>query len=353
MLEVEGRKAASIRVGGPRETTLGSVGRYLGHLRFHLVRLSAGGSPPVGGNDAGAMTVAISELRTASALWGQCGIVFGPDDKVDARVVDPPPSYLIALGCDVGLPASGGQIAFRADGHPVTVTTRPGQTPVQVAHAVAKALSDVGLSPVVSPNARTSSGALRTADVLVKRPNGTFAQLSADGQHPLSVDETMTACLGEVDLSDGLSHFNDLDAAAGTVEERTLLKAFLDDDPSTVDVFVIPSFSQSGRIGESFIDADRSSIRNAVVVDRAGIRAGARSFALSHELGHILMDMPGHPDDYGIDRPWILMDADAADPTIFGPRHLPVSDCERAILQSGPRAMLPLLESWPLYTPKK
>jgi hypothetical protein len=159
-------------------------------------------------------------------------------------------------------------------------------------------------------------------------------------------------CLGEVDLSDGLQHFNDFDAVSGTVEERSLLKAFDDGDPATLEVFVIPNFAHSGRIGESFIYADGSSVRNAVIIDRAGIRAGARSYALAHELGHILLDMPGHPDDYGVDQPSSLMDADAADPTIFGPRRLTVADCERALRQSGPRAPVPLLEDWPLFKPK-
>jgi hypothetical protein len=42
------------------------------------------------------------------------------------------------------------------------------------------------------------------------------------------------------------------------------------------------------------------------------------------------------------------MDADAADPTIFGPRRLSVAECERAIVQSGPGAPVPLLQDWPL-----
>jgi hypothetical protein len=47
------------------------------------------------------------------------------------------------------------------------------------------------------------------------------------------------------------------------------------------------------------------------------------------------------------------MDADAADPSIFGPRRLSVSECERTWLQSGPKAPLPLLEDWPLYQATK
>jgi hypothetical protein len=122
----------------------------------------------------------------------------------------------------------------------------------------------------------------------------------------------------------------------------------IDDDPSTIDVLVVPYFVTTGRVGESFVDVRDLGVRNAVIVDRAGVRAGGRSFAFAHELGHVLLQMAGHPDDFGTDRPGQLMDADAADGTIFGPRRLSVSECERAILQSGPTAPLPLLESQPL-----
>ncbi|MES1182321.1 MAG: hypothetical protein ABUL60_00830, partial [Myxococcales bacterium] len=61
------------------------------------------------------------------------------------------------------------------------------------------------------------------------------------------------------------------------------------------------------------------------------------------ELGHVFMAMPGHPDDFGVDQPWSLMDADVADGTIFGPRHLSLADCERAATQSGPGSPVPVL----------
>ncbi len=183
----------------------------------------------------------------------------------------------------------------------------------------------------------------------MRRADGALATLGAVPGEPLSSDPTLGACLGEVDLADGLTHFDDLDAVAGTLEERTLVKAYQDDDAATIDVFVVPSFSKTGRIGESFIDTDGSGIQNVVIVDRAGIRAGPRSYALAHELGHVLLDMPGHPDDFGVDHPWMLMDADATDGSIFGPRRLSIEDCERALRQSGPGSPSPLLTPWPLY----
>jgi hypothetical protein len=263
-------------------------------------------------------------------------------------VVDPPPRYLVAIGCDSGLPASGGTLQFVVEGKRVVVGTTAGDAPVQVAHAVARAATAAGFRAVVSPNTRIAPGALRTADVLLYNAKGGLATVDAMPNAPLSSDSTLSVCLGEVSLGDGLAHFDDLDAVAGTIEERTLVKAYQDDDPGTIDVFVVPSFSKTGRIGESFIDTDGSAIQNVVIVDRAGIRAGSRSYALPHEIGHVLLDMPGHPDDFGVDRPWVLMDADAADATIFGPRRLSVGDCERAVRQSGPASGSPLLVPWPL-----
>lgn len=345
---VEGRKAASIRVGGPRAARLGATPRLRGHLRFHLVREAAGGLPPVGGDDAHAVAVARGEARVASMLWGQCGVHFGPESELDVRVVDPPPRHLLAVGCDVGLPASGGVVSFVADGKHLRVPTRAGEAPLLVAGDVARAVVKAGLRAVVSPNARIASGALRTADVLVRRADGTLVDLQPESSERLSTDATLTACIGEVSLADGLTHFDDLDSPAGTLEERTLVKAFQDDDPSTIDVLVIPSFGRTGRIGESFIDTEGTQIQNVIILDRSGIRSGPRSYALPHELGHVLLDLPGHPDDFGVDRPWMLMDADATDASIFGPRRLPVKDCERALRQSGPGATVQLLTPWPL-----
>jgi hypothetical protein len=348
-LAVEGREAGRIRVGGPRQTPIGPLERFRGRLVFHVVRTWPGGDPSIGGNDAGAKALVLREIRTLDAIWGQCGIVFSPVEPEAVRVVDPPPPSLLAVGCDLGMPATGGHVRLRVDDQDVEIPTHGGETPDQVAERAAQRIRALGFDVIESANARTASAAYRTIDLRVLRRGGHPARLqAADG--PLSDDPSLGVCIGEVDLSDGLDHFGDLNAVAGTVEERALVKALQDDDPRTIDVFVIGSFSKTGRIGESFIDADRSSIQNAVIIDRAGIRAGVRSYALAHELGHVLLDMPGHPDDFGVDRPWMLMDADAADPTIFGPRRLPVDACVRAIRQSGPDAPLPLLEGWPLVS---
>jgi hypothetical protein len=348
---VTGRKVASIRVGGPRATALGPIERLRARVRVHVVRGSKGGMPAIGGDDGGARTLARLEIDVASGLWGQCGVHFGPPASLDVAVREPPPPHLVAIGCEIGMPASGGEIRFVTAGHRIRVPTVPGRSPVEVARDVARAVEALGLSATVSVNAKTGPSALRTADVLVRRADGSPSEVAPDGVAPLSSDGSLGACLGEVDLADGLSHFSDADAPAGTLEERALVKAYEDGDPTTIDVFVVPAFSGAGRIGESFIDEPGSSIQNVIILDRAAIRAGARSYALAHELGHVLLDLPGHPDDFGVDRPSSLMDADAADPTIFGPRRLSIEDCERALRQSGPGVAVPLLEPWPMTRP--
>ncbi|MEJ7735381.1 MAG: hypothetical protein WKG00_40120 [Polyangiaceae bacterium] len=337
----------TVRVAGPRRSALGAIERYRARLRVVLVRGTAGGAPPMGGTQAGAVEVARAEVGRANGLWGACGISFGPPAEADIRVVDPPAPHLLALGCDHGLPAAGGTVRVRVDGKEVSARIAAGTTPAGAARRVAAAIGAAGFVARVSDNP-TIARRRRRSDVLVRRRGGALAFVDAPANGPVSDDATLTACIGSVDLEDGLQHFGDVDAISGTIEERTLIKAFDDNDPATIEVVLIPSFAGGGRIGESFISADVGAVRNAVIEDRAGVRADRASFALAHELGHVLLDEPGHPDDFGVDTPTRLMDADAANPSAYGPRRLLVEECVRAIRQSGPGAPVRVLEPWPL-----
>jgi hypothetical protein len=342
------RKAQMIRVLGPRRSAVGPIGRLHATLRPFVVRVSPGGAPAIGGTDLGAIRAVRAELAAASAVWGQCGLAFGDTGQLEVRVVDPPPSHLVAVGDDLGIPASGGEVRLRADGKPIGMTTGPGEVPDAVAWHLARAFERAGLVAAVSRNARIGAGAGPSVDVSVRRKDGSLVAVDTLPDVPLSTDATLTVRIGSVDLSDGLQHFTDMDAMAGTLEERTLLKAIDDGDPATVEVVVVPLFAGGGRIGESFIGSDLSSIRNVVLLDRAGIRARKSSLTLAHELGHVLMDLPGHPDDYGVDMSTSLMDSDAADASPFGPRRITVAECARVVRQAGPRARVPLLVEWPI-----
>ena len=336
-------------VGAPLSPPFSGIERLSVKLRVRVLRVVPGGAPAIGGDSGSAARLVQSEVLAASKIWGQCGVDLRGPSGIDVQVVDPPPVQLIAVGCDAGLPASGGQIALRVQGRAVRVATHAGDAPRVVAERLARALRALGASAQISPNQRISSGASAAIDVLVRGARGRSLALEADPDpsFPVSSDATLGVCLGEVDLGNGLSHFVENDAAAGTLEERALIKAFDDGDPRTIEVLVVPSFDQSGRIGESFIDDDGAGIQNTVIIDRAALRAGPRSYALAHELGHILLDLPGHPDDYGVDQSSSLMDSDASDASVFGPRRLSLAECERMLLESGPTARIPLLTPWP------
>ena len=338
-----GRKQA-LRGAGPRETTVGPIGRFRVKLRPFILRLVPGGAPAIGGTDPGAIASLRAELALTSATWGQCGISFGDVSRLDITLVDPPTSYVLAIGNDLGLPASGGSVTVKVEGKPVTVPIPARAGTDDVARLVALAITKAGFAVTISPNVRIAPGVFPSVDLLVKKKDGHWATVEA----PVSTDRTMAIRLGAVDLVDGLEHFGDMDSMSGTLEERTLVKSIEDGDPTTVEVVVVPFFGGSGRIGESFISSESPSMRNVVLLDRAGVRARRSSFTVAHEAGHVLLDAPGHPDDYDVDTPTLLMDSDASDSSPFGPRRISVDECARVIRESGPTARLPLLTPWPL-----
>ena len=348
-IEVVGGKdvIGTVRVAGPRRTPAGPIERLSAKLRFVLVKLSPKGTLPVGGDDSGAREIARAALDRVNSLWGACGVSFGERDTLAVELVDPPPPHMLAVGCDHGLPASGGVLRFRAGSAALMVGVDKGMIPAEVARLVARALERRGFGAVVSDNPRMAAGAGATTDISVRDSAGKLVALRPPARGKMLDDKTLRVCIGGVNLEDGLQHFGDVDAMVGTVEERALIRAFDDHDPRTLDVMLVPGFARGGRIGESFIGADGGTIRNVVVIDRAGIRSNRASFTLAHEVGHVLLDDPGHPDDFGRDLPTRLMDADAADPTAFGPRRLIADECARAVRQSGPGAGVEMLEPQP------
>lgn len=334
----------------------GESGRHRATLRVRLVRMLPKGPAPIGRDDADAVRLAREEIDRANGVWGACGLSFGVPGKVDVAVVDPPPPHLLSIGCDAPALALGGDIRFGIDGREIAVSIAPGTTPRGVARVVERTLDKVGYRATTSDNRSPHASSLGGSDVLVRRSDGALATLSPPKVGAISTDGALDVCIGRVALEDGLQHFTDADAISGTIEERTLVKAFDDGDPSTVEVLVIPSFGGDARIGESFIFLEHGAIRNVVLEDRAGFRAHQASFTLAHELGHVLLDQPGHPDDFGADTPTSLMDADAVDPSAFGPRRLSAAECARAHVQSGARSVSRAIEPWPLAplpSPKK
>ncbi len=319
-------------------------------LRIHVLRLTPGGPPVLGdGSEQSALRLARHQVAVASEVWLQCFLDFGPPERTEVRVVDPPPPALLAISDGLGLPAAGGGLVrFRAGGRPVgPIETRPGELPVQLAARIAEALGRLGFRPRVTELPTTDGSNQHAADLYVRDARGRPVTLSAWGQWPLSTDARQRVQIGRVDLTDGLQQFDNANNAGGTLEERALLYGVIDDDPRTLDVVVVDRFTGGSRLGEAFIEMRGGPIVDAVVLDRNGVRTERAAWTLAHELGHVLLDHPLHPDQVGPDRPWLLMDADVSRAHVAGPKRLLPEECARFRARSGLRAVPPLVDRHP------
>lgn len=342
------RLVQEVSVGRPGSED-GPLTARRGKLRVRVLRYVAGGPPAIGRDDAAAVALAREQVDIANQIWLQCLVDFGDPGEADVAVVAPPPPSLLAIGDDDGLPAAGGgAVRLRVDGRRMpSVPTRAGAAPIDTALDVAAALEGMGYRPVATANARTTRGAGGSADVLVRRRDGELARITADGDAPLSSDRRQTVEIAAVDLRDGLDEFDNMNASSGTLEERALLKAVMDDDPTTVDIVIINRFEGGYRLGGAFIEGDGGAIINALVLERSGILQQRQAWTQAHELGHVLLDHPLHPDNVGPDRPWLLMDADASLGTVEGPKRLTPAECARARARSGVHTVPVLLGRHP------
>ncbi len=353
VLARDGKKLTAIHVGGPRASGA-PEGSLSIRVRATLFRAEKTGKPGIFANEPEAIAEVRKDLADARTLWAQCGIAVDARDA-DVRIASPPPPSLVSFGNDLGLPSSGGTVRVTIEGKKLAVLVPSARTPIEAASLFAEAVEKLGFSAEVSRNARIGPGAAGSADVRVlKRGKSASegaslaARVEADGT--LSTDATLSVALGVVDLSDGLTHFGDMDSPAGTLEERSLVKSLEERESRetrSVQIVYLPYFAGGGRVGESFIYGDGSSVRNVILVDRSGLRSRKSSHAVAHELGHVLLDVPGHPDDFGKDTPHLLMDSDASDGSVYGPRRLTNEECTRAFREAGPRSKSPLLEPVP------
>lgn len=322
---------------------------YRGRLRVRVLRRAVGGAPVVGTSEASALAIARTQVAIASEVWGQCGITFGDAATADVALVAPPPPALIAIADVDGLPArGGGAIRLTVAGRAIRpVSTRAHERPIGTAWRVAEAVRALGFVAEVFENPPTELASGRSADIVVRTREGAPVSVDTDGTAPLSSDRQQTVSIGRVDSSDGIQEFENMTAVAGTLEERTLIRLLGDDDPRTVDIFLIDRFTGNTRQGEAFIEGDGGSIANVLLLDRNGVHQEREAWTQAHELGHVLLDQPFHPDNVGPDRPWLLMDADSSLGLVTGPKRLTEQECRRALVESGPGAEPELLSREP------
>jgi hypothetical protein len=333
---------AELRVGGA-----GVRQPLRGTLRLTVLRVTANGPPSVGDDELQAITLARRQVEIANEIWAQCFIDFGAPEAASVLVANPPPPALLAVGDLDGLPSlRAARVLLRVNERRVGPIEIPaGSVPERTAAAIARALRKAGFRADVTTNPRAELGAGMSADVVVRDARGELARLSRDGKEKLTTDPQQTVTLGVLDLSDGLDEFDNTLAVTGTLEERTLVKLLADQDPSTIDVFLINRFVNRARQGEAFIEADGSSMANTLVFDRNAVRYERQAWVQAHELGHVLLDEAFHPDNIAADRPWLLMDADARQGRVTGPKRISDTECERARRRSGPGAHPVLLRA--------
>lgn len=335
---------------------VGRVGGYdaarsplRGTMRLTVLRVAPGSTLAVGDDVAQAVTLARRQVEIANEIWAQCFIDFGPPEAAEVRAVDPPPPALIAVSDLDGLPSlRSGKLVLRVNDRRVgPVAIQAGSSPERTASALARALRHAGFRAAVTTNPRAELGAGMSADVVVRDARGELVRLSVDPASPLTTDTQQKLVIGHVDLSDGLDEFDNTLAVTGTLEERTLVKLLADEDPTTIDVFLINRFVNRARQGEAFIEADGSAMANTLIFDRNAVRFERQAWVQAHELGHVLLDEAFHPDNIGIDRPWLLMDADARQGRVTGPKRISDAECAKARRRSGPGAHPVLLRFVP------
>ena len=339
-----------LRVGRPGDETGPNAARQAS-LRVIVLRSYPGGPPVIGVDEMSALRIVREELAIASEIWLQCMITFGAPSETSVSIVDPPGPTLISVSDGDGLPARGGSVRFRVDGQnvgPIEIArdAKPEDTAVQIGQA----LHALGFAVNVTTNPPTVFGAGPSSDVLVRRGDGHFVRIEAIEGVPLSTDKQQLISIGSVDLGDGMEEFDNMTAQSGTLEERTLIKSLGDDDPSTIDLFIINRFTHGTRQGEAFIAASSGPITNSLVLDRNGLRQRQTAWTLAHELGHVLLNQPLHPDNVGADVPMLLMDSDNNRGTVNGPKRLLPNECLRVRYESEARAVPPLLRA---YDPRK
>lgn len=342
-----GSARTDLRVGRPGNED-GPLAARSARWNIHVLRdrpAAQGGRAVVGDDDASAERIARRQVTISNEIYLQCLISFGDPQRASVRVEDPPPPTMLSIADRDGMNAAGGEIRVRVNGRGIPpVPQRPGATPADTALRVAAAIRGAGFTARVSTNPRADFGAAGSVEVIVRDAAGQWVNLSAVPGAPISSDPMQRVALGEVDLSDGVEEFNNLTSATGTLEERSLVKSLQDNDPGTIDLFIINRFAHGTRIGEAFVSGDRGTLINALLLDRAGIATEREAWTQSHEAGHILLDQPWHPDNMGPDRPWLLMDADASLGAVVGPKRLTTEECARIRDENGVASSRPALQ---------
>jgi len=313
-----------------------AVGKDLGSLPILIVRMrvivlrgSPGRAPIVGGDDAGAREVIRHQIEVANQVMSQCRIRVESSDEVDIAIADPPGPCLLAVGEKYGLPSSGGEVRLMIDGGKLGPWNIAGDlTPEQTAQALVRYIEDAGFKPELTVGIRGPADAFARADLLVRRVDGTPAEIGRWPHEPLTTDSMQSIDIGMVRLDDGLESYGVNEIDMGTLEERTLLRALSNNTPGTVEIFIVNRFEGSHKQGESFIASPAGTFGDTAILDWRALGRARTAYTFAHELGHLLLGDLSHPDSRGDRRTWLLMHSRASS-ALGGPKWITEEQCTR------------------------
>jgi len=320
-----GRPRFSHRTVGTRSKDGGELAILALNVRATVLRTAVGGPPSVGGDARGAVRVIEDQLDVLDGVLAQCHVKVRPRKEPMIAIADPPGPALVHIGGMYGLAASGGEIRLAVDGRKIEpLCSERGAKPQDTARRLSEALMARGFETTVALNAHTGREAYPTSDVVVRRKDGSLAAVGpwAKGV-AISSDSSQPVEIAAVDLSDGLDAYGAEEIGLGTLEERALLRAFGSPEKG-IDFFVVGRFSDGAKQGESFLA--NGAIGPAVILDGRGIARARQAYALAHEVAHVLLGDPGHPDDSGDGRTWLLMNSRSASAR-FGPKRITAEEC--------------------------
>ena len=237
---------------------------------------------------------------------------------------------MLAVGARNGLLSTGGMVRLRIDDGDVGPwKVGEGYTPEETARLLAGHLEAEGYRVELFTPPRAPSRAHGSADLVVRRVDGSSAKIAVPLEAPLTTEKSQSLEIGRLDLEDGLDSYDANTRASGTVEERVLLRATgrPGENRKVVKIFFINRFADVSRQGESIAKADVGGIGTVIVDSRALMRA-RQAYTLAHELGHLLLGDPGHPDDEEAGGTWKLMHSSSSS-AVDGPRWIAGDECEK------------------------
>ena len=296
-------------------------------MRVIVLRASPGRAPIIGGDDAGAREVIRHQIEVANQVMSQCHIRVRSSNEMDIVIADPPGPCMLSVGEKYGLPSSGGEVRLTIDGGKLGPWNISGElTPEQTARALIRYIENAGFRTELTVGVRGSTDAFAQADLLVRRADGTLAEIGRWPHKPLTTDSMQSIDIGMVRLDDGLESYGVNEINMGTLEERTLLRALSNKEPGTVEIFIVNWFEGSRKQGESFIASPAGTLGDAAILDWRALGRARTAYTFTHELGHLLLGDLSHPDSRGDRRTWLLMHSRASS-AVGGPNRITEEQC--------------------------